>query len=395
MRGFYILARKKLIRVTTVPISFKFLLKDQLKFMNRYFEVVAVSSEGKDLSEVAREEQVKTVSLNMSRQFTPLRDFWALIKMIILFKKELPDIVHSHTPKAGIVAMLAAFLSKVPNRLHTVAGLPVMNATGIKRIVLLAVEWLTCKCATKIYPNSKGLETFLIEVLNVPVEKLKVLGSGSSNGVDIEYFNPTPEILNNSQFLKAKYDLENCFVYTFVGRIVKDKGVEELLDAFVKLDSEQENIKLVFVGWEEPLTDPLSERSLEILNNSKGIISTGFMEDIRPILGISDCLVLPSYREGFPNVVMQAACMNVPSIVSDINGCNEIIQDDCNGLIVKPKSIDDLYGAMKKLVLNKNLLNDLAKQSRNSVVKKFNRKEFNKIILAEYQDLLEDYTADT
>ena len=378
---------KKIIRVTTVPISLKVLLKDQLKFMSRHYEIVAVSSEGKELSDVARDEGVRTVPLNMSRQFTPLRDLVSLMKMIRLFRKEAPDIVHSHTPKAGIVAMLAAFLCNVPNRLHTVAGLPVMNKVGLVRIILLAVEWLTCKCATKIYPNSKGLEAFLTDVVNVSPNKLKVLGSGSSNGVDTRYFNLTPDLQESSKIFKTKYGLDDCFVFTFIGRIVKDKGIEELIDAYSKLSSEVENVRLVIVGREEPLTDPISNHSQVILKNNSGIVCTGFMDDIRPSLGASDCLILASYREGFPNVVMQAACMNIPSIVSNINGCNEIIQDGSNGLVVEPKSADDLYYAMKKLETNRGLLSDLAAKSRDSVVEKYDREKFQKIILAEYQSL--------
>lgn len=377
----------KIIRVTTVPISIKILLKDQLKFMSQYYEIVAVSSEGKELYDVARDEGVRIVPLNMSRQFTPLRDLASLMKMILLFRKESPDIVHSHTPKAGIVAMLAAFLCSVPNRLHTVAGLPVMNQVGPIRIILLVVEWLTCKCATKIYPNSKGLETFLTKVVNVPSKKLKVLGSGSSNGVDIRYFDLTPEIRSSSQSVRARYGLEGSFVFTFIGRIVVDKGIEELIDAYVKLSSERTSIKLVIVGWEEPLSDPISSRSQAILQNNPGIVCTGFLDDIRPILGVSDCLVLPSYREGFPNVVMQAACMSVPSIVSNINGCNEIIQDGSNGLIVEPKRTDDLYYAMKKLASDRGLLIDLAAKSRRLVVEKYDREKMHKIILSEYQSL--------
>jgi len=378
---------KKIIRVTTVPISLKVLLKDQLKFMSRHYEIVAVSSEGKELSDVARDEGVRTVPLNMSRQFTPLRDLVSLMKMIRLFRKEAPDIVHSHTPKAGIVAMLAAFLCNVPNRLHTVAGLPVMNKVGLVRIILLAVEWLTCKCATKIYPNSKGLEAFLTDVVNVSPNKLKVLGSGSSNGVDSRYFNLTPDLQESSKIFKTKYGLDDCFVFTFIGRIVKDKGIEELIDAYSKLSSEVENVRLVIVGREEPLTDPISSHSQVILKNNPGIVCTGFMDDIRPSLGASDCLILASYREGFPNVVMQAACVNIPSIVSNINGCNEIIQDGSNGLVVEPKSADDLYYAMKKLETNRGLLSDLAAKSRDSVVEKYDREKFQKIILAEYQSL--------
>ena len=377
----------KLIRITTTPISLKILLKDQLKFIDQYLDVVGVSSEGKELHDVARDEGIRTIPLNMTRQFTPFRDLVALIQMIILFRKESPNIVHSHTPKAGIIAMLAAWLTNVPNRLHTVGGPPVMNKVGLTRIILLAVEWLTCKCATKIYPNSKGLEAFLTDVVNVSSNKLKVLGSGSSNGVDTRYFNLTPNLQESSKIFKTKYGLDDCFVFTFIGRIVKDKGIEELVDAYAKLSSEVENVRLVIVGWEEPLTDPISNHSQSILKNNTGIVCTGFMDDIRPSLGASDCLILASYREGFPNVVMQAACMNIPSIVSNINGCNEIIQDGSNGLVVEPKSTDDPYYAMKRLESDRGLLSDLAAKSRDSVVEKYDREKFQKIILAEYQSI--------
>lgn len=274
--------------------------------------------------------------------------------------------------------MLAAFLCNVPNRLHTVAGLPVTNKVGLKRIILLAVEWMTCKCATKIYPNSKGLETFLADVVNVPSKKLKVLGFGSSNGVDTKYFNLTTDLEESSKIFKTKYGLDNSFVFTFIGRIVKDKGSEELIDAYARLSSEVENVRLEIIGWEEPLTDPISNHSQAILINNTGIVCTGFMDDIRPGLGASDCLVLASYREGFPNFVMQAACMNVPSIVLNINGCNEIIQDGSNGLVVEPKSTDDPYYAMKRLESDRGLLSDLVAKSRDSVVEKYNRENFKK-----------------
>ncbi len=384
----------KLIRITTVPISLKILLKDQLKFIDQYLDVVGVSSEGKELHDVARDEGIRTIPLNMTRQFTPFRDLVALIQMIILFRKESPNIVHSHTPKAGIIAMLAAWLTNVPNRLHTVAGLPIMDSVGLKRITLLIVEWLTCRCATKIYPNSKGLEVFLTDVVKVSSNKLKVLGSGSSNGVDTSYFNFTPDLQESSKIFKTKYGLDDCFVFTFIGRIVKDKGIEELMDAYARLSSEVENIRLVIVGWEEPLTDPISSRAKTILKSNKGIISMGFLEDIRPVLVSSDCLILASYREGFPNVVMQAACVNIPSIVSNINGCNEIIQDGSNGLVVEPKSADALYYAMKRLESDRGLSSDLAAKSRHSVIEKYDREKFHKMILAEYQSLFHDLATD-
>lgn len=377
----------KMIRVTTVPISLKILLKGQLKFMSRYYEVLAVSSEGKELSDVARDEGVRTFALNMSRKFTPLQDLFSLIKMIILFRKESPDIVHSHTPKAGIVAMLAAFLCNVPIRLHTVAGLPVMNKVGPTRIILLAVEWFTCKCATKIYPNSKGLEVFLTDVIKVSPSKLKVLGSGSSNGVNTGYFKLTPDLQESSEIFKTKHGLNDCFVFTYIGRIVRDKGIEELLDAYQRLSSEVKNVRLLIIGLEEPLIDPISNHHQLILKNNTGIVCTGFMDDVRPGLGSSDCLILASYREGFPNVVLQASCMNVPSIVTNISGSNEIIQDGENGLVVEPKRADDLYYAMQRLESDRDLLRDLSAKSRSSVYKKYDRDKFHEIMLAEYQSL--------
>ncbi len=378
---------KKIIRITTVPISFKTLLKDQLKFMSRYYEIMAVSSAGKELSDLEIEEGIRTFPLNMSRQYTPFKDFVSLMRMILLIKKESPDIVHSHTPKASVVSMLAAFFCNVPHRLYTVAGMPVINKSGFARILLILVEWLTCKCATKIYPNSKGLETFLIDVVKVPSKKLKVLGFGSSNGVDTSYFNITLALQQSSKTLNTKYGLDDCFKFIFIGRIVKDKGIHELIDAYTRLSSEVKNIKLILVGLEEPELDPISKRSKSIIQSNPGIICTGFMDDIRPILVASHCLVLPSHREGFPNVVMQAACMGVPSIVSNINGCNEIIENESNGLIVEPKSANDLYFAMKRLVSDRELLTKLASKSRDSVAKKYDRKKFQKILLTEYQSL--------
>ena len=148
-----------------------------------------------------------------------------------------------------------------------------------------------------------------------------------------------------------------------------------------------ENVRLVIIGLEEPLKNPISNHSRAILKNNTGIVCTGFLDDIRPGLGASDCLVLASYREGFPNVVMQSSCMNIPSIVSNINGCNEIIQDGSNGLVVEPKSTDDLYYAMKRLESDRGLLSDLAAKSRDLIVEKYSREKVQKIILAEYQNL--------
>lgn len=382
--------KKKLIRITTVPISLKVLLTDQLKFMNNYFDVIGVSSKGKELKEVEKEEDIKTISLNMSREITPLKDFISLIKMIVLLLKERPDIVHTHTPKAGIIGMLASWICRVPNRLHTVAGLPVMEAIGNKKKLLLFVEKLTYFCATKVYPNSKGLEEYILENNLTKKEKLKVIGYGSSNGINTEYFYKNDEIIKQSSKIKEKYNLKDRFVFSFVGRIVKDKGINELVYSFDKLNKEFENISLLLVGNYEDTLDPISQKSKEIIKENQNIIEAGYQSDIRPFLVSSDCFVLPTYREGFPNVVLQASSMELPCIVTNINGCNEIIENNKNGLIVEPKSQDELYLAMRRLLDDKDLAKILAQNSRNNIVEKYDRKQFFKYLLKEYEEVIND-----
>jgi len=380
----------KLIRITTVAISLKILLKDQLAFMNKHFNILAVSSSGKELSEVHLDEGIRVADLEMSREITPLKDLLSLAKMVILFLKEKPEIVHTHTPKAGIIGMLAAFICRVPHRLHTVAGLPVMEAKGRKKSLLLFVEKLTYACATKVYPNSYGLQEYILdEKLCSPI-KLKVIGYGSSNGIDTEHFSRVEEIVQVSKGLEDEYGLKEKFVFCFVGRVVKDKGINELMSAFEKLSSEFENISLFIVGKMESELDPISSKSEEILENNKSIIHVGFQSDIRPYLVASDCFVLPTYREGFPNVVLQAASMELPSIVTDINGCNEIIHDSVNGLVVEPKNSDVLYDAMKKFMVDENLKVLLSTNVRDEIVEKYDRKNFHQYLLDEYNEVIEN-----
>jgi len=380
----------KLIRITTVPISLKILLKNQLRFVNKHFEVIGVSSSGKELEEVQRDEGIRTIELNMSRKITPIKDLVSLVKMIFLLMEEKPNIVHTHTPKAGIIGMMASWITRVPHRLHTVAGLPVMEASGGKKKILLWVEKITYACASKVYPNSMGLQKYILEHNLTNKSKLKIINHGSSNGIDTSYFNRTDKVLSQAKEIKENYNLKNNFVFCFVGRIVKDKGIDELMYAFNTLFQEVNNIKLLIVGDFEENLNPISEQSHSILEKNKNIINVGFQKDIRPYLAASDCFVLPTYREGFPNVVLQASSMELSSIVTNINGCNEIIKHNENGLIVEPKDKDALYSAMKQYLEDKKLLEKLSSNSRKDIITKYDRKQFFKFLLEEYNKVLND-----
>lgn len=379
--------RLKIIRVTTKPMSLSILLKGQLKFISKFHDVIAVSSSGKELIEFEAEEGIRTIPLNMTRKITPIQDLVSLIKMIKVFNKEQPDVVHSHTPKAGIISMLASFMCRVPHRLHTVGGLPLMETTGLKRKVLLFVEWLTYKCSTKIFPNSQGLKKFILKNISVPGNKISVIGFGSSNGIDTKYFDRTKEVKDDAVIYKKKFELNKIFSFIFIGRIVKDKGIEELLRAFVRLNQKYKDTHLSILGWEEKDLDPISQDAKKNMTLNENITNLGFKKDIRPFLAASDCLVLPSYREGFPNVVLQAGSMQVPSIVSDINGCNEIIQNDINGILVKPKDDESLYYAMEKIFLNKEYCKSLANLARKNILNKFTSEIFHKELLDNYSNL--------
>lgn len=383
------MSKAKLVRVTTVPISLEKLLGNQLTFMNQYFDLTAVSSDAIALEKVGDLLEVKTHPIEMTRKITPWQDLKAVWEMYKFLKRENPEIIHSHTPKAGLVSMLAASLAGVPHRLHTVAGLPLMEAKGFKRKILLAVEKLTYAAATKVYPNSKGLEDFILEHRLTASSKLKVIGNGSSNGIDTHYFSSENLSKQDLENLKKELDIQqDDFVFIFVGRLVGDKGINELIAAFDSISKNNSKAKLILVGTFEEELDPLSEITMEKIKSNPNIILAGWQSDVRPYLAVSDVLTFPSYREGFPNVVMQAGAMGLPSIVSDINGCNEIIVEGKNGVIIPVKNEKALEQAMQRLIGDKNRFHNLKNNARPMVVERYQQQIIWEALLEEYQGLL-------
>ena len=386
---------KKLIRITTVPLSLKVLLKGQLRFMaSNGFDVKGVSSEGEELREVHENEGIAVEAITMSRKITPFQDLKSLWEMWNFLRKEKPQIVHTHTPKAGIIGMLAARLAGVPHRLHTVAGLPLMEATGTKRKILNFVEKLTYSSATRVYPNSKGLYDFILQNNFTQSNKLKIIANGSSNGIDTTFFSPDQVTELERVTLREKLNIQpDDFVFVFVGRIVSDKGINELIKAFSQLQAVENNepagIKLLLVGGLENDLDPLNPETLAEINQNKDIISVGFQQDVRSFFAIADALVFPSYREGFPNVVMQAGAMGLPSIVSDINGCNEIIIEGENGLIIPSKNVEKLKEKMLTLAKDKNLYTKLKGNSRRMIENRYEQSVVWNALLEEYEGLLQ------
>ncbi|MCF6129900.1 glycosyltransferase family 4 protein [Flavobacterium sp. AS60] len=380
--------KPKLIRITTVPISLDKLLNGQLRYMSTFYNVIAVSSDKKYLDKIGEKENIRTFHLEMSRKITPISDFIAVIKLSLFFRKEKPLIVHTHTPKAGIVGMLASKLAGVPHRFHTVAGLPLLESKGFKRKLLDFVEKLTYSCATKVYPNSYGLLDIITKNNYCPISKLKVIANGSSNGIDTAYFNQ--ELFSDAQNAKLKKQLNiesEDFVFVFVGRLVADKGMNEMIAAFKLVNEKYPNAKLLLVGDYESDLDPLTSETFAIIQNNKAIITVGFQSDVRPYLAVSDALVFPSYREGFPNVVMQAGAMDLPAIVSNINGCNEIIVEGQNGTIIPVKNTSAIIEKMELLLTDANYFKKLQSNARQMIVSRYEQKVVWEAILEEYRNL--------
>ncbi|SDS38092.1 Glycosyltransferase involved in cell wall bisynthesis [Formosa sp. Hel1_31_208] len=379
---------KKLIRITTVPSSLRTLLRGQSRFMSSYFEVIGVSGDGEALAEVRQNEGIKTHVIEMTRSITPFKDLKATYKLYRFFKTEKPFIVHTHTPKAGTLGMLAAKLAKVPHRLHTIAGLPLLETSGLKRTLLDWVEKFTYSCATKILPNSFGLEQIIIDHKYTNRDKLFVIGNGSSNGIDSAHYDAAH--VSEEQQTQLKHVLgitDTDTVFIFIGRIVKDKGLNELVHAFNRLSQQQQHCKLLLVGPRENHLDPLLPETEQLIEANPAILAVGVQKDIRPYVAISHVLTFPSYREGFPNVVLQCSCMELPCIVSDINGCNEVIENNVNGLIIPVKNELALERAMQYMIDHPEKRNSMIQHTRSRILERYEQQFVWNEILKFYKSL--------
>jgi glycosyltransferase involved in cell wall biosynthesis len=377
--------KNKLVRITTIPASMLVLLKGQLSFMQEQgFDVYAVSSDGEEVEALKKQEHVRHFVVPMTRLISPLQDLKCIMQLTKFLKKEKPQIVHTHTPKAGLIGMWSAWLAGVPVRMHTIAGIAWIETTGIKRFILKQVERLTALAATGVYPNSHKQMEFL-QSEGIAGKKFKVLGNGSSNGIDTQYISVTPALQEEGNLIRQREGIdENACVWIFIGRIVKDKGIEELLFAWEKISSLFPHDRLWLLGLEEPELDPLSQKAYGILKDNPTVKQWGFIKDIRPFLSAAQVLVFPSYREGFPNVPMQAGAMGCALILSDINGCNEIVENETSGLLVPAKNNEALYEAMSRLRKDDALRKKLSAASRKRIVENFDRNFIWHLILKEY-----------
>lgn len=373
----------KLIRTSTVPTSLKTFLAGSVEPMMERYDLVLVSSPDKELDEMHRQYGVKTIGVEMERRMSPMKDLTSLWKLISVFRKERPYMVHSMTPKAGLLCMLAAWITRVPRRVHTFTGLVWPTASGVSKRILMFTDWLTCACATHIIPEGRGVMDDLQR--HVTRKPMRVLGYGNVRGVDMEYW-----CRENADAGKIRSLNDNgVFTFVFVGRIVRDKGINELVEAFMRLHKKQ-RVRLLLTGRFEDQIDPISDEARRQIEECADIVCTGTQSgrDLLACYAVADCFVFPSYREGFPNTVLEAGAMGLPSIVTDINGSREIIENGKNGLIVEPKNVDALAAAMERMVTDKAVREMMAGNARQMIASRFEQGFVRKCLFDFYDEIM-------
>lgn len=368
------------------------LLAGQLCFLKQHgYEVIGVSGAPIERSEKASErEGIRTIVVpDLVRPISIGNDLKALLELIRVIRKERPDIVHANTPKGSLLGMMAAWWCRVPHRIYLVTGLRFETATGTFRWLLKTMERITCACATKVIPEGEGVKKTLIreKITKKPLQKIH---NGNINGIDLQYFSRTPEIQATAQELRVQ--IGGDFIFVFIGRIVRDKGMIELVDAFERLNQEHPSCRLLLVGSAEPELDPLPEPTSKKIESNPNIYQAGWQTDVRPWLVASDAFAFGSYREGFPNVVLQAGAMGLPSVVTDINGCNEIIIEGKNGYIVPKQDSEALYQGMKKLYEDRTKTKEMSEVAREMIATRYKQEDVWQATREMYQSLKKEST---
>jgi glycosyltransferase involved in cell wall biosynthesis len=368
------MTKPKMVIIATIPDSILISIKGLPRMLAETYEVKLVTSPGENIAKLQQAEGIPVTSIKMTRKITPLQDLAALCKLIAFLRNEKPEIVYSFTPKAGLLATIAAFIARVPIRIHNIVGLPLMEKKGLVKVISTLSEKTTYFFATHLLCNSLKLRDYIHQY--VSNKKIDVIGEGSINGINTEYFkNNLSKVERAKARAKLNFLEEDCVVI-FAGRVVRDKGIQELVQAFIELPQPFSYLKLLIVGDYEPSLDPLDAKTLHEIAHNENIQSVGFQSDVGAYLALADICILPSYREGFPHILMEAGSYGLPLLGTDINGCNEIIQDGVNGLLFPKKSVSALKEAMIKMVSDPDLYMRLKSNARASIVARYAQEKF-------------------
>jgi glycosyltransferase involved in cell wall biosynthesis len=341
--------RTRLVHVATVPTTFKFLIGQPGYMRPRGFDTTVVSAPGEFGPRFAARELVEFLPVPMHRRITPLHDVVAVCRIVRHLRSIKPAIVHAHTPKGGLLGMIAAALTRVPVRIYHIRGLPFVTQKGWRRRMLLATERVSARLATRVLAVSHSMRDIAIATHICAPEKISVIASGSGNGVDSVRFDPVLHAESGARLRTTLHIPETATVISFLGRLVIDKGIRELEGAWQMVRNRYPDAHLIVAGPIES-ESPLHPELLERLEQDDRVHLPGRIDDPASVFAASNLFVLPTYREGFPNVLLEAASMNLPVVATDIPGCVDAVQNGVTGLLVPPRDADALAEAMIELL---------------------------------------------
>lgn len=362
--------KDKMFILTTIPSSLNF-FREQISILREIYNITLVSSDLPGLELISKREGVLFKAIGIKREISLFNDLKSLFKLYVFFRKEKPAIVHCNTPKASLLGLLAARLNFVPTRVYYIHGFKFHGVTGIKRKLLIIMEKIACMCATHIIAVSEGVQKIAnAELTN---KKVDIIHYGSPNGVFIkEYL----DYSFDKHLIKQELEFnEQDFVYGFVGRLVGDKGVNELVTAFKHISFNNKNIKLLLVGKFESDLDPLLDATIKEINSNPNINYVGYQRDVKKYLSAMDVFVSPSYREGFGLSVLEASMMKLPVIVSNVTGYSEIVIENVTGFFVNPRDVNGLQQIMYNVYKDRSKLYLTGIKGRQLVMEKYDHQD--------------------
>jgi glycosyltransferase involved in cell wall biosynthesis len=393
---FSALLNVRIVRVSTVQFFVIAQLKNQIIMLNNLgARVSIVCSYGEKLNLIKEFKNIKCLTIDIPRAISIWRDLFALFRLFFFLKCNVTHILHSTTPKAGLLSALAGFMAGVPVRLHTFTGQPWVNMYGIKRWVMRSSDKLIGILNTRCYADSESQRQFLIENRIVTCERIFVIGAGSLAGIDLKRFDRNRFSLDERGLIRKSLGIQDyAYVLIFVGRITVDKGIRELLQAFEILKANSINVHLILVGPFD-IDGGVSENISRVeIKNIPNLHLIGFSESPERYLAISDVLCLPSYREGFGTVVIEAAAMGVPTVGFDIYGLSDAVVPGETGLLVPLRNVKELANAIKQLLTDKLLHTEMAVAAKLRAHNLFDEDVVNVKIAEEYCFLLQDKLVD-
>jgi glycosyltransferase involved in cell wall biosynthesis len=382
------LSNIKIARIATVPFSLTTQLNSTLEDIeNAGAKVTAICSKDEQLGATLEDINVhQKINLDFSRDIHLYKDFVCLWKLINILRKNKFDIVHSITPKAGLLVAIASFLTFTPVRLHTFTGQPWLNSSGMKKKLLIFFDWLIVKLNTKCFADSESQKQFLISKKIANKDDILVLGSGSLAGIDLSKFNYEQYKDVDRSRLREELGLtQDAIVFLCLGRITNDKGIRELLSAFNKIDQSIHKTELLIVG---PIDKDFNQLN-KITNGSiNGVHYFGFTSNPEKFMHVADVFCLPSYREGFGTVIIEAAAMGRPAIGTNIYGLSDAIIDNETGVLVKPMDVDSLYNAMLFFIENQDTCAEMGTTAKKRAINDFDSKYFSQLLIEHYSSYL-------